>query len=232
MAFLLPHELINCLVQHGDLKAILCVDGMDPKTLAHLRSCEEQAGCPLLGVGLWGDEVPCNWDRTESVATFALNLPGLAGLFGKLRLPITAISTKQCNDNTWHDICDVIAWSFTHAARGGVCSERHDQRAWLPSDRARSKLNPGRSNNFEVLQRAAFVEGRMDWVFLGKVFAFPKHNTGSGCCWVCRCKPEQVAWVLSFNKTGSFYFEQENIYIYIYIYTCANLLTQEVQRIM
>jgi hypothetical protein len=196
MAFILPHEYINCLVKHGDLETLLNADGMDPRTLAHLRHCESEAGCRLLGVGFWGDEVPCNWDRTESISAVGMDLPGLGDTkFGALRMPITAISSKQVGEHTWHDVFEVIAWSVTIGSKGGECTSRHDQQPWLRSDKSRSKVNPGRSRGHKVLQRCAFCEARMDWVFLNKVFAFPNHNTGAGCCWVCRCKPEQVAWV-------------------------------------
>ena len=77
----------------------------------HLRYCEERAGATLLGLGLWGDGVPCNWDRTESVETLSLNLPGQKGRFQAMRLPIFALSKKQMIEETWEDVFELVAWS-------------------------------------------------------------------------------------------------------------------------
>ena len=79
MHFLLPHELVALLVRVGDKQRLLETDGMDPKTLQHLRECEGKAGESLLAIGLWGDGAPCNWDRTESLEVFSINFPGLTG---------------------------------------------------------------------------------------------------------------------------------------------------------
>ena len=76
VAFLLPHELLEALQQLGSDEVLNDLDGMDPKTLSHLKSCEAKAGCKLLAWGLWGDDVPCNYDRTESIFTISINLPG------------------------------------------------------------------------------------------------------------------------------------------------------------
>lgn len=81
VSFLLPHEFIATLVQVGDPERLYETRGLDPKSLEHLRSCEAQAGRRLVAVGLWGDGAPCNWDRTESIEVFSMNLPGLSGIF-------------------------------------------------------------------------------------------------------------------------------------------------------
>ena len=162
-------------------------DGLDPKSLDHLTNCERKAGQPLLSLGLWGDGVPCNWDRTESVETFALNLPGQCGVYKPLRLPITAISRKQITDNTWIDIMSVIAWSLRHASFGTYPAVRHDALDWQKSDKARAK-----HANQELPVRAALCEVRGDWKMFGEIFHFPKWNTSAGICWRCTCKPEQV----------------------------------------
>ena len=80
ISMLLPHEMLATLVRFGDREVIYNVDGMDPHTLAHLRYCEREAGCRLVGLGLWGDGAPCNWDRSESLEVFSVNLPGLTGV--------------------------------------------------------------------------------------------------------------------------------------------------------
>ena len=172
---------------------------MDPITKDHLRQCKEQSGCTrLLALGIWGDEMPCNWDRTESVAGVSVNLPGLTGTRKALRLPVTALPAKQVGPNTWHDIMEVVAWSFDALATGVPNAQRHDGSAWLRSDKKRSRLIPGRDQASPVPLRAALCEIRADWQFYAKVLHFPAHNKQSGCCWMCRCTPSQVIWGIMF----------------------------------
>ena len=75
-AFILPHEYIDVLCRFGQADSLMTKDGLDPLAREHLEDCERAAQRPLLALGLWGDGVPCNWDRTESVETVSLNLPG------------------------------------------------------------------------------------------------------------------------------------------------------------
>ena len=79
LAFMLPHESIEVLARLGDPIVLQARLGMDPKSQQHLESCEAKAGCQLVGVGLWGDGVPCNWGRTESAECFSVNLPACQG---------------------------------------------------------------------------------------------------------------------------------------------------------
>ena len=190
LAIRLPHEYVECLHKHGNLDALLGTSEMDPKTLAHLQECKEDAGCDLLGIGVWGDEMPCNWDRSESVAGVSMNLPGLGGQWKGLRLPLTALPAKQVGPNTWFDVFDVLRWSFTILATGVQATARHDNSEWLPSDKKGGKS--ARCHPRPVPLRAALCEVRADWVFLNKVFHFPNHNTNEGCCWICTCTPQQA----------------------------------------
>ena len=125
-AFILPHEYLEVLARLGDPEVLLARGGLDPCTLEHLVSCEGEAGEQLLPVGLWGDGVPVNWDRTESVETFSMHLPGQDGEYRSLRLPLTAISRKQVSTNTWYDIMSVFNWSFTQCGAGSLPLIRHD----------------------------------------------------------------------------------------------------------
>ena len=128
MAFLLPHELLEVLHRVGKTEMVMDTSGCDPKTLRHLRHCEAEAGCRLVPLGLWGDGVPCNWDRTESVMAFSLNFPGQAGQYKPLRVPITGFSHKQLSRHTYDDVLAVVAWSFQYLAAGVRPGERHDGR--------------------------------------------------------------------------------------------------------
>ena len=111
----------------------------------------------MVPLGLWGDGVPCNWDRTESVEVVSLNLPGQGGQYKNLRLPVTALSRKLVTDGTWDDIMAVVAWSLQYAAIGKFPTERHNGSPWLPSDVKRAN----KDNIFveELLDRG---EGRLE----------------------------------------------------------------------
>ena len=104
MAFHLPYEIVQVLQHTSVLQKLLATDGLDPVSLRHLDSCEEEAGCVLLALGLWGDECPCNWDRSESLAVLSLSLPGLSGDKSSLRIPIICFGEKQKGPNTWQDM--------------------------------------------------------------------------------------------------------------------------------
>ena len=184
VSFLLPREFLTVLAKKARREVLMCRTGLDAKSLQHLESCEKSSGQELLGLGLWGDGVPVNWDRTESVETFSLNLPGQIGKYKPLRLPITALSRKQVTENTWTDVMDVIAWSLRYCSVGIHPPQRHDFAPWKPSDKDRAKLA-----NKELPVRAALVEVRGDWKMFGEIFHFPKWNENAGICWRCPCKP-------------------------------------------
>ena len=187
MAFHLPHEIVQVLQELSVLEKLLSIDGMDPISLEHLNSCEEAAGCILLGLGLWGDECPCNWDRSESLAVLSLSFPGLAGAFKSLRVPITCFGEKQKGPHTWHDIMSVVKWSLEILATGQPAGARHDGSQWLKSD---TKRKAGKA-----VQRSCLVEVRADWKFMSGVFKFPAHNLNEGMCWKCTCTPQQVSHI-------------------------------------
>ena len=138
--FLLPHEYTEVLNRLGSRDVLLDTQGMDPKTLQHLNMCKRKSGASeMLALGLWGDGVPVNWDRTESVETFSINLPGLSGKYHGLRLPITGFSRKQVSSHTWHDLMQVIAWSLQCCADGFWPLLRHDGSPWIKTDTLRAK---------------------------------------------------------------------------------------------
>ena len=138
MSFNLPHEILAALGESGDINHLLCKDGLDAVSRAHLLHCENEAGCPLVGLGLWGDGAPCNWDRSEALEVFSLNIPGLAGEKKTLRIPITGLSKKTLvTMHTFDDILEVVAWSLRWAALGQFPHQRHDRVDWQESDKWR-----------------------------------------------------------------------------------------------
>ena len=192
MAFGLPHEYLHRLSDRSDASVFGDRGGLDPVTERHLLSAEAQAGVSLLPLGLWGDAAPTQWDRSESIETLSLNLPGQAGDYKQLRLPMVAFAKKHTCEHTWEDICSVLAWSFQILATGipPVC--RHDGSPWLASDRWRQRGHPDRASTPAVPMRAALCEVRADWVFHTAVFRLPAHNRGTGNCWLCTHTPAEV----------------------------------------
>ena len=199
VAFLLPHELLEVLQRLSDGHALRDRRGLDPCSLAHLVHCETQANTELTPVGLWGDGAPCNWDRSESCENFSLNLPGQSGAYKSLRLPLTALLRSRISDHTWDDLMEVIAWSLQHAANGTWPRRRHDGSEFRTDKgdktRLRKASRPGEPEKLGI--RAALVEVRGDWKFFGECFKFPKWNTKRGCCWTCKCTPDQVLKILN-----------------------------------
>ena len=205
LAFMLPHESIEVLARLGDPTVLQARLGMDPKSQQHLESCEAKAGCQLVGVGLWGDGVPCNWDRTESAECFSVNLPGQAKDYKGLRLPVTTLSRKMIGPHTWHDIMEVIAWSFRHLAAGVWPLKRHDGSDFSKAD-ARRATSAGQPLGI----RGALVEVRGDWKMFAEVFGFPKWNNSAGLCWRCNCTPDQITDVgsnASWRRTRTAHWE-------------------------
>ena len=179
----LIHEVVAVLLKFGDRGKLLSNENMDPLTKAHLEVCQAEAGCPLLGIGIWGDGAPTQWDRSESIDVISMSLPG-SKEFRNLRVPLLALPHSRVCPETWQDVFAIIKWSLIVLATGHWPQERHDGSPWEKSDNCRRKARP-------ILQ-AALVEVRQDWKFAAEVFGFPAHNTGTGCCWACTCTPAQV----------------------------------------
>jgi hypothetical protein len=185
----LIHEVVAVLLRYGFKDKLLATDGMDPLTLEHLQHCEVQSACKLLGIGLWGDGAPTQWDRGETIDVMSLSLPGLV-TFKTLRIPLIVLPHSRVCKETWEDGFAIFKWSLTILATGLWPTARHDATPWLQSDKCRVSARP--------LLRAALVESRQDWKFAAEVFGFPSHNTAEGCCWACTCKPPEVQGLLGY----------------------------------
>ena len=188
LCFMLPHEYVEALARLGSKDVLMATDGLDPLSAAHLQKCEAKASAKLLPLGLWGDGVPCNYDRSESVEVFSLNLPGQAGQYKPLRLPITAFPRNAIAEGTWDDILLVVTWSLRYCAAGFWPLTRHDGSAWHGDGKRYAKA--GTSLNI----RACLVEVRGDWKMMAETFHFPSWNQKRGCCWRCTCTLDQ-AWI-------------------------------------
>ena len=94
----LPPETVRLLdeadcTEARAMRARALLDPVAERSISEIVSY--RAGdVPMTPIGLWGDGVPCNWDRTESVEVISMNLPGQDGQWGPLRIPLVAISNK------------------------------------------------------------------------------------------------------------------------------------------
>lgn len=190
LAMLLPHELIRAICGKGDLATIFQTDGLSQDALHHLNEVQTKSGtAQLLGLGIWMDGTPCNWDRTKSVETVAMSLPGQVGQLANMRLPLTAIMKHHMvKRQTIDAILLVVAWSMQCAFQGTMPSSRHDGSAWHQSDSKRSKLASKTIGCQSVL-----VEVRADWACLKQTFGFPGWRETRGCCFRCDIKPAEVS---------------------------------------
>ena len=194
MSVLLPHEVVAKLLESGDSSVLLQREGMDKSTLQHLLHCEDQLKTKLLGVGLWGDGVPCNWDRSDSLELLSLNFPGLptTSEFKALRIPLTGLAKKHvAGKDTYDDLMKIIVWSLEALASGRWPRARHDGSPWQAGgDAVRAKM-AGKPLGL----RGCLVEVRGDWAFYKLVFSFPQWNEKAGMCWRCTCTPAQLCLV-------------------------------------
>jgi hypothetical protein len=188
LPFLLPHEILASIGKVNDATDLLDTSHLCADSLRNLNHAKSQLGeNDIVGMGLWGDGCPCNWDRTESIEVFSLNFPGITA-WSNLRLPLAVISKKfVVTGHTFDDILDVIAWSFRACAVGKYPSQRHDESAFTQLDSKRRKL-AGKS----LPVKAALCEIRGDWMFLKETFRLPAWNEKAGCCFKCKIIPSEI----------------------------------------
>ena len=188
MAIWLPHELLAKLYDYGIPDALRSTEGMDPLTKEHWAHCCAEAGVDdLIGLGIWGDGCPCNWDRTRSLEVLSMNLPGLTGEFKNLRIPLCGILKEHVGPHTYDDLFDVIKWSLEHLAEGTNPETRHDDLRF-----ERWTGDASRQSGGALPFRAALCEVRGDWKFMSDTFRLPRHNLNGGICWSCNCTPATI----------------------------------------
>ena len=114
VAFWLPHEIIACIAEFSDLDKFLETAGMDPSSL--LRNARQKW---VSRCWAWGDGIPVNWDRTESIETIALSFPGLKSSHASCRI----IEEAVLRGNVDRGACgmrplDAIPWVVMAPMRG------------------------------------------------------------------------------------------------------------------
>jgi len=90
-----PHQLIKSLLSINSSQDLLVTARLAATARAHLERCKQALGCTqVVPLALWGNGVPCNWDRSESLEMMCLSLPGLANKGSQLHIPLVGISKK------------------------------------------------------------------------------------------------------------------------------------------
>ena len=197
VAFHLPHEAVAVLAHYANTEALYSKSGFDPRSLQHLLSVEEKCGAELIGLGLWGDEAPTQWNRETSIAVITMSLPGLDPKTGyaRLRVPIVALPVSRCCEETFMTVFEIISWSLECLIMGQWPTARHDRTAFNASDACRQAPT-------KKLPRAVLVEVRQDWVWAYKIFKLSTHNLLDGICWACNCTPDTVCRVVTIDIVG------------------------------
>jgi len=182
LAFLLPHELVHHLVRRSSPERLSVKTGMSEDTRAHMEKVSSLINGPCLGIGLWCDGVPCNWDRSKSVEVVTMFLPGLDGRNAGLRFPITALPKQFVDKNTYDGIMKVMCWSMEALAAGVCPSSRHDDMPWSQCDRARAK-----KAGAPLGMRGVLSEMRGDWSMYSSIFRLGGWTKKRNMCWKCDC---------------------------------------------
>jgi len=186
---LLPQELLFALGERADnVRQLFMKDGLSQQAARHLAQVAAELHLDpseMVPMGVWGDGVPYNFDRSQSLEVFTLKLPGLVGEGGEMKMPLAVIDRKHLLErDAMDDIMNVLAWSFQQCAVGVLPATRHDGTRFFPSDAWR-KRRAG-----QACPKGALVEFRADWVFYKQLMRFPQFNENIGCCWRCRVTPQ------------------------------------------
>ena len=128
----LPSEVLELIWKFAVKEVLLSVGNFDQLTKHHHDKMKRLLNVSeLLGFGLHGDGVPCNYDRSESVNLTSINLPGLTGRNGRLRIPLIILPDHVFSDDTFYVIYEVLAWDM----RSLLCGVKHECR----HDKSRSE---------------------------------------------------------------------------------------------
>ena len=192
LAMLLPHEILHKLVHFGDSSVLLETGGLDLESFRHVQRARGLSGIPdLAALGVWQDGVPCMWDRSMSAEIISLLLPGAAGEFKNLRIPLTAFLKEHVGPNTFDDVFDVLHWSFVHLGSKRWPSSRHDGSAFN-----------AKTDSWRQRQRAAdpmlpiggvLCQIKGDWKMMKEVLKLPGWQDEE-VCFLCNIKKREAPW--------------------------------------
>ena len=161
-----------CPLRAGAQSSSLCV-------LQWHGSCMWARGrsCPI---GLHGDGVPFDSQRTRSLELLRLNFPATGS---PLRVPVVGVPKEFfVEGKTYQALLELLAWSLRWCAMGQHPPALPDGTPFVDKQAAALAGQP-------LGCRAALLEVRADWQFLKICFGFPAWNEKAGCCWLCEATP-------------------------------------------
>ena len=167
--FLLPHEMLD-VISRFDKDALADLSGLDGHTTQLYNDVKQKIGQDFTPLGVWGDGVPVQWDRAESIEVISYSLPGNSGRLKSLRMPFVCVSRKNiAKGQTFERMLKVLVWSLEAMASGIWPTCRHDGQE-LDKARAAKKGSP---LNFKAV-----------------LLEVLKHSTLNMCnACACRCSP-------------------------------------------
>ena len=182
---MLPHSIVGHWLQKVPdvLPKLLPTASRSPEFLPlcdavarELRVGEGQ----IVPLGLHGDGVPFDSQRTRSLELLHLNFPATGS---PLRVPLVGAPKEFfVKGKTYQALLELVAWSLKWCAMGQHPPALPDGTPFVDRQAAALAGQP-------LGCRAALLEVRADWQFLKICFGFPAWNEKAGCCWLCEATP-------------------------------------------
>ena len=187
VAFLLPHELLDVLAAHGDIKALCDCGFLDVDSQQRLGAIKKKLNSKnVVPIAIWGDGVPVSWDRKESVEIYSWGLCGQEKAeHQRLRFPICCVPHHLCNRQTHLDIMYVIKWSLKCMA----AARWPDSGPWeVELEGKHRKKMAGR----DLPVHGVCLHLKSDWKFQNEVLGLPRWLQKDGCCLRCNILPDDI----------------------------------------
>ena len=190
LPFLLPHEwLADYLHQPGAFEEAMPETGTyESQELAKVCKAWGNPEGSMLPLRLHGDGVPVQGRMNQSTLDFFTVKLLCSAKQNAKRTPVCCLEAKwHAGPETTKAICKVIAWSLKNLGHGFYPCKKHDGSDFDQSlDKARIKVYSWATNAWKgrIAGHAIRLglEIQMVWGTC--------HNQKSGCCWLCKAKPE------------------------------------------
>ena len=186
---LLPHEILQTLLEVGSLETLTDSSGLDPPNQERFTKIASRVDAPLVAVSLWGDGVPFSWDRKRSCDIWTMSLPGQGHKpYRDLRFTLTALPHERVVRETHDDLFEIFAWSLAALAAGKFPHGRHDGEDWGPLDKKRKKQAGS------DLIHGALLELKGDWKHMSFCFSVPGWSSKATkpICWRCDASKQSL----------------------------------------
>jgi hypothetical protein len=189
VALLLPHEILHCMAVDSNISHLCSTTRLSVEDKLHYDRHAALWGGSLVPVGLWMDGTPCNFDRSDTLESVTISLPGNEAL-EQMRIPICGVLKRHMvNEQTIDDILAVVAWSFRCAADGHFPVRRHDGSPFrsVGVDAIRAK-----QAGTQLAVKALCTEVRGDWKMYKETLRLPGWQEKHNCCYKCHADKEAI----------------------------------------